>query len=97
MTKEVIDKKRERFIISAIVVVIAIIAGLMSIYKFPLKLENMAEDSLYQNAGVVPNDIKIIAIDDKTLENLGAYTEWDRGIYADLFELLNKDAKARLR
>ena len=51
MTKEVIDKKRERFIISAIVVVIAIIAGLMSIYKFPLKLENMAEDSLYQNAG----------------------------------------------
>ncbi|MBE5964381.1 MAG: CHASE2 domain-containing protein [Lachnospira sp.] len=93
MTKEVIDKKRERFIISAIAVVIAIIAGLMSIYKFPLKLENMAEDSLYQNAGVVPNDIKIIAIDDKTLENLGPYTEWDRGIYADLFELLNKDAK----
>ena len=93
MIIEIFNKKRERFIISAIAVVVAIIAGVMSIYRFPIKLENMAEDSLYHNAGVIPDDIKIIAIDEKTLEHLGPYSDWDRGKFADLLEILNGDSK----
>ncbi|MBQ4536415.1 MAG: CHASE2 domain-containing protein [Lachnospiraceae bacterium] len=86
------DKKREHFIVFTIAVVIAVIASIMAIRQYPLELENMAEDGLYQNAGVIPYDIKIIAIDEKTLENLGPYTDWDRGEFAKLLEILNQDA-----
>ena len=88
------DKKREQFIVLVIAVVIAVIAGIMVVNKFPMELENMAEDGLYQNAGVIPHDIKIIAIDEKTLEQLGPYTDWDRGEFANLLEILNQDEQS---
>ncbi len=91
MTKDIFDKKRERKIILVIATVVAIVAGIMAVYRFPMNLENMAADGLYQNAGIIPNDIKIIAIDEKTLEQLGPYTDWDRDKFADLLELLNKN------
>lgn len=93
MTKDKMNKISEQLIISVIAITVAIIAGIMAICGFPMTLENMVEDSLYQNAGVVPDDIKIIAIDANTLEHLGAYSNWDRGKFAELLELLNKDEK----
>ncbi len=88
------DKKREQFIVLVIAVVIAVIAGIMAVKNFPMELENMAADGLYQNAGVIPYDIKIIAIDEKTLEQLGPYTDWDRGEFANLLEILNQDEQS---
>ena len=94
MTVEMFDKKRERFIIPAIAIVVAFIAGVMGIYSFPVGLEYMAEDGLYQNAGVIPSDIKIIAIDEKSVERMGVYSDWDRGEFARLLEILNGDTKS---
>lgn len=86
-------KKKKYIITSLIAFVLAILAGIMSVEDFPQSLEYMAEDALYQNAGVIPDDIKIIAIDETTLHNLGPYSDWDRGYFADLINILNADAE----
>ena len=94
MTKAKTDKRREHFIALAIAFIIAVTAGIMAVRGFPMELENMTADGLYQNADVIPDDIKIIAIDEKTLKNLGPYTDWDRSEFAKLLEILNKDSES---
>lgn len=61
-------------------------------YQNPFaELEQYAEDLMYQKAGTVPNNIKIIAIDERTLSDLGPYNEWDRNYFADLIEAVYAD------
>lgn len=86
--------KKECFITALIAFLIAVLAGVCAVCNFPDRLENMAEDGLYQSAGVIPNDIKIIAIDEKTLDKLGSYNNWNRGYFADLLELLNEEEES---
>lgn len=50
--------------------------------------DQILEDTLYHNAGYVDPAIRIIRIDDHTMEQLGDFGEWDRGIYADLIDTL---------
>lgn len=50
-------------------------------------------DSLYQRPGIVDHNIKIIAIDEKSLEELGPFSEWERDKYAQLINQLNIDQK----
>ena len=97
--------KKKKFIHTGIVaVVIALLAGWVSVKnamsvmgnmlgESPLRLEYMAQDGLYQRAGVVPDNIKIIAIDEETLAELGPYSNWDRSYFAALLEILNSDAQ----
>uniref|UniRef100_UPI004055C34C CHASE2 domain-containing protein n=1 Tax=Acetatifactor sp. TaxID=1872090 RepID=UPI004055C34C len=68
---------------------IAIIVGLASSNGFLQSIENMVEDSMYQRAGTIPNNIKIIAIDEETLLRLGPYSDWDRSYFAELIDILN--------
>ncbi len=93
MKKDNLGKKKEYFVISIIAMVIAVLAGIISAFDFPKTLENRAEDGLYQNAGIIPSDIKIIAIDEETLNKLGPYTDWNRSYFADLLEILNQDSE----
>ncbi|MCM1298866.1 MAG: adenylate/guanylate cyclase domain-containing protein [Firmicutes bacterium] len=51
-------------------------------------LDKNAEDFLYHRPSGTSDRIKIIKIDDKSISRLGDYSEWDRGIYADLVERL---------
>lgn len=51
-------------------------------------LDKMLEDSLYHNPGNIYSGIRIIKIDDRTMNQLGDFSEWNRGIYADLVETL---------
>lgn len=84
------DKKN--FIITILLsLIIATLSGIMSYFHFPQRLEYMAQDALYQRPGVIPDDIKIITIDEETLDKLGPYSDWDRGYFADLIEILNRD------
>ena len=50
--------------------------------------DSAAEDLLYHRAGGTSSDIKIIAIDDKSISELGSYESWNRGMYALLVEKL---------
>lgn len=69
--------------------VIALAATLALRFHFLQNIENMAEDAMYQKAGIVSENIKIIGIDDATLERLGPYNDWDRSCFADLLGILN--------
>lgn len=69
--------------------IIAVAAGIMAVAGIPMRVENMVEDAFYQNPGVIPEDIKIIGIDEGTLCELGPYSDWDRGYFAQIIELLN--------
>ncbi len=85
------DKKKKYIITILIAFIFALLSGIMLVEEFPQRLEFMAEDALYQNAGIIPDDIKIIAIDEETLYKLGPYSDWDRGCFADLISILNAE------
>lgn len=66
----------------------AIITFLAVFTSFFGTTDKLVEDKLYHNPGVVSSKIKIIKIDDKTMNQLGDFLSWDRGVYADLIEKL---------
>lgn len=51
-------------------------------------VDKAAEDRLYHHAGNVNSNIKIIKIDDRTMNRLGDFSTWDRDVYADLLETI---------
>ncbi len=51
-------------------------------------LDKTAEDMLYHSAGSVDTKIKIVKIDDKTMNRLGDFSTWNRGVYAQLVETI---------
>ncbi len=88
-----INKKKKRLITALAALLIALLAGQAAYMAFPVKLENMAQDAMYRRPDVIPDEIKIIAIDEESLNRLGPYSNWDRGYFADLVEILNSDPK----
>ncbi|MBP1544099.1 MAG: adenylate/guanylate cyclase domain-containing protein [Oscillospiraceae bacterium] len=50
--------------------------------------DKYVEDILYHHAGSVSNKIRIIKIDEKTMNELGDFSEWDRSVYAELVDTL---------
>lgn len=70
-------------------IAIGLVVILTSKVGFLLNIENMAEDGLYQKEGIIPDDIKIIKIDEETFDRLGPYNEWDRSYFAGLLGILN--------
>lgn len=86
-----INKKKKMLFTGIAAILIALLAGLVAAKSFPVKLENMAEDAMYQRPDVIPDDIKIIAIDEDSLDRMGPYSNWNRGYFADLIEILNRD------
>ena len=67
-------------------------AGIIGI---PQRLENYGEDYLYRKLDGISENIKIIGIDDKTLDILGPYSDWNREYFADLINILNEDEENR--
>ena len=87
--------KIEKVLTLAVIVLIALIAAIGGMYRIPLRLENYGEDYLYRKLEGIPEDIKIIAIDDESLNALGPYSDWDRSYFARLIEILNADEEKR--
>ena len=54
-------------------------------------LDYIAKDKLYQRPRGIDNDIKIIGIDAKTMDEYGPIQTWSRERYADLINKLNID------
>lgn len=87
--------KREAKLIRIITTLILIlIVGTLYFFNAFGSLENLSEDVAYQHGHLIPSDITIIAIDNKTLEELGPYHSWDRSVYADLIDKLHEDNNA---
>lgn len=79
------------------VVLLTAMVAVITALRFPKELEIIAEDELYQNPSVIPSNIKIIAIDEKTPDKLGPYSDWDRAYFAELIERLNSAPEAKPR
>lgn len=70
-------------------VVIFLIVLLLSVTNLLSPLDYILRDGLYQIPRGVDGRIKIIAIDEATLEALGPIQTWSRSYYADLIRILN--------
>ena len=77
--------KKLSYIITALVTVIAFLCGYFNIFGVA---DKSFEDILYHNPDSIDNNIKIIKIDDKTMNALGDFSDWDRSVYAELMEIL---------
>ena len=78
-------------------ILLIILAVCITLSRFPKELEVIAEDALYQKAEAIPDKIKIIAIDETTLDELGPYSEWDRTLFAELIDKLNANPEKKPR
>ena len=76
----------KRIVISAIFAALAFAAAFFGLLG---TADKSAEDILYHHPSGTSEKIKIIKIDDKTINALGSYESWDREIYARLVSSLN--------
>ena len=74
---------------------VGLLVFLLTITNILSPLENIASDSLYQIPRGIDSKIKIIGIDERTLEALGPIQTWSRENYAKLLNKLNKNADER--
>lgn len=86
-------KKLARDLIEALIVVVLVFV--FTITNLFSHLDYMLKDAVYQVPRGVSNKIKIIAIDDRTLEELGPINTWSREYYARLINTLNSNPEAR--
>lgn len=86
-------KKTIRDIVEAFI--IAVLVFLLTITNLFSSVDYMLKDMLYQIPRGVSGEIKIIAIDERTLEELGPINTWSRQYYADLIQVLNSNEEAK--
>ncbi|MBQ2824037.1 MAG: adenylate/guanylate cyclase domain-containing protein [Oscillospiraceae bacterium] len=69
-------------------VIFAIAAFLVLFSDLTDAVDRTAEDIFYHTPSGTTDKIKIIKIDDKSINALGDFEKWDRGVYAQLIEKL---------
>ncbi len=77
-----------QFIKYAVLLIIIVLSILLSGFDSFSEMERYAEDIIYQRGKPVPADIKIIAIDDRSIDRLGPYSNWDRSVFAELLDVI---------
>lgn len=82
----------KKYITGAVCAILAFIAGYIGIFG---SIDKAAEDVLYHKPSVSNGNIRIIKIDERTMNQLGDYNEWDRSVYAQLVEsiCISEDTK----
>ncbi len=79
-------KKNLKIIITCLICgIIAFVTTYMGLLG---SVDQRVEDILYHHAQNVNGNIKIIKIDDKTMNQMGDFSTWNRDVYADLVETL---------
>lgn len=73
-------------------VLICLLCGVLTflgVYTDSLKtVDTAAEDILFHRADAIMGNIKIIKLDDKTMNQMGDFSTWQRDVYAELVEKL---------
>ena len=71
----------------------SLLAGVIAFFAVYLNLlsiaDKTAEDILYHHSSATMGRIRIIKIDDKTMNELGDISTWDRSVYTKLLDALN--------
>ncbi len=81
------NKKRsvKRIITCMICALLAFVSAYCNLFGV---VDKAAEDTLYHHPGNIDSRIKIIKIDDHTMNQMGDFSTWERDVYADLIEKL---------
>ena len=88
------DKKQWlRDIAEAVIVFVLIF--LLTITNAISSFDYLLKDALYQTPRGIDHKIKIIGVDERTLEVLGPINTWSRQPYADLISKINGEGNAR--
>ncbi|MCC8017201.1 MAG: adenylate/guanylate cyclase domain-containing protein [Lachnospiraceae bacterium] len=87
------ERKREtaskRKINIAAALILTVFTFLSISFHWFANLNLILQDAVYQRENSVDSSIKIIAIDEKTLDALGQFETWTREPYAELIEILD--------
>lgn len=73
----------------------AVIAFLGVFFHVFETVDKMAGDMLYHKPGMVAGEVRIIKIDDHSMNQLGDFSQWDRSVYADLLKKLYVSEEVR--
>ncbi len=68
--------------------IVFILTFLLSFFDVFYSFDSLLRDKLYRQPRGINNKIKIVAIDDETLRELGPFGTWSRGVYADAINKL---------
>ena len=71
--------------------VVFMLVFLAAFYDVFYTFDSLLRDKLYQNPRGINNKIKIVAIDDKTLQDIGPFGTWSRSVYADVINALGDE------
>lgn len=71
--------------------IVFLLIFLLTITNALSSLDYMLKDAVYQKPRGIDHKIKIIGIDERTLDELGPINTWSRQIYADLLAQLNSE------
>ncbi|MCR5208799.1 MAG: adenylate/guanylate cyclase domain-containing protein [Lachnospiraceae bacterium] len=86
------NKKISGFVYDVLcMILVAGIVFFLTVTNAFTRLDHMAGDALYQTPRGVSGQIKIIGIDEKTLEKYGPINTWSRSVYAELIKTLTAD------
>ena len=83
------DSRNRRINRSIWIAVLAILVFFVCYFRPLYSADKILSDPLYYTPSVPDNRIKIIAIDEKTIQACGDERTWDREIWAQLIERLN--------
>lgn len=83
--------KKFSFKSEIVAVAIAIISFVLVFTGWLYNPDKMLSDRIYQTPSVSNKNIKIIAIDEKTLDRYGTFSNWSRERTAELIEKLSED------
>ena len=80
--------KKSVLLMAAETVIVILVSFVLCYFNVFSKFEKLLTDRLYQSPRGINNKIKIIAIDNRTLRELGAMGTWSREVYAQLIDKL---------
>jgi len=86
--KKLFSDEKNKILVAVIFLMLMFLISTLGLFD---GIDHMLTDRIYQRPEVINNDIKIIAIDEKTLAEIGAYDTWDRQYFADLINRLYED------
>lgn len=85
------NTKREKMSTIAIAIILAIVSFITIYYEAFYTIDKIVADPWYQKPTAVNKNIKIIAIDEKTVQAYGDMKTWNRDIPARLVNVLTAD------
>lgn len=83
------NRKKQKLLTGVLVAAVTILSFIVSSTQVLFSFDKIVTDPLYHIPSVTNKNIKLIAIDEKTIAEYGDIKTWDRGIWADLVETLN--------